>query len=670
MDAAPPAPDYGGVVATRTDLLIAAVCAAWAAVFLADDGAAVALAPLLGLAVLPARRHPVPATLAVSLVIAAIYAGGASEEDQSTLAAGLYVVYTLGRHASGVRGYLPVLALTAALTAPYGAAVVDVVFVMWLLTTTWGCGRLLRLRTERAARAAAVAAELAARDPAVLAARVVAEERARLAGDALGVIRRGVERMREHARAAEAGLDRVPLLAIQDEGRAAVAELRRLLGLLRAEPEPAAPVEPARRRGRPRAKRDAPASPTWRRRRLPGFGRDGASGPAPWGAAAVAGGLMVLALVDAAAWYTDKAPGAIALTLALAATVALIPVDAGLACLAAAIPSILAAAFDAPIAYGFSTALACGVLAWSAGADGRPRTLAALGMLVVVTLLVVRADSPGNEGILLGAFALTGFAGHAYGRRDREGAAALATASRLRSEHEAAAERAVRAERLRLARELHDVASHAVGAMVLQAGAALALRERDRAAAHEALRTVDSAGAEAISELAVLFGLLDAAGLAAPHDERDLGAALTALADRMRAGGLDVRVTVPPDVPADPVLVATAFRIVQEALTNAARYAPGSRVEVALETSGDRLAVTVVDDGGRRGGDLRYDATADDHHRAVPTGGAEALEGGGFGLVGLAERVRALGGDVAAGPAPGGGFAVSARLPTRAGAPA
>ncbi len=657
MDAILSVPDYGGVVATRSDLLIAAVCAAWAAVFLADDGAAVALAPLLGLAVLPARRHPVAATLAVSLVIAAIFAAGVSEEDQSTLAAGLYVVYTLGRHASGVRGYLPVLALTAALTVPYGATVVDVVFVMWLLTTTWGCGRLLRLRTDRAARAAAVAAELAARDPAVLAARVVAEERARLAGDALGVIRRGVERMREHARAAEAGLDRAPLVAIQDEGRAAVAELRRLLGLLRAEPEPAPAAVPAVRRGLLRSKAEPP-------------GRDRALLGLPWAAAAVAGGLVVLALVDAAAWYTDKAPGAIALTLALAATVALIPVDAGLACLAAAVPSILAAALDAPIAYGFSTALACGVLAWSAGADGRPRTLAALGVLVVVTLLVVRADSPGNEGILLGAFALTGFAGHAYGRRDREGAAALATASRLRSEHEAAAERAVRAERLRLARELHDVASHAVGAMVLQAGAALALRERDAAAAREALRTVDSAGAEAISELAVLFGLLDAAGLAAPHDERDLGAALTALAERMRAGGLDVRVTVPPDVPADPVLVATAFRIVQEALTNAARYAPGSRVEVALETSGDRLAVTVVDDGGRRGGDLRYDATADHHRRAVPAGGAEALEGGGFGLVGLAERVRALGGDVAAGPAPGGGFAVSARLPTRAGAPA
>ncbi len=361
---------------------------------------------------------------------------------------------------------------------------------------------------------------------------------------------------------------------------------------------------------------------------------------------------MALAVVDVLAWHAGAQPGSIALTLALAATVALVPVDAGVACLAAAIPSLLAVVLDAPIAYGFSSALACGVLAWSAGADARLRTLAALGVLVVVTLVVVRVDSPGNEGVLLGSFALTGFAGHAYGRRDREGAAALATASRLRSEHEAAAERAVRAERLRVARELHDVASHAVGAMVLQAGGALALRDRDPAAARAAVRAVEAAGTEAIAELAVLFGLLDEAGLAAAHDDLDLAAALVALADRMRSGGLDVRMSALDPLPDDPVLVATAFRIVQEALTNAARHAPGSRVEVTLGTAGGRLSITVADDG------------------AAAAHGNGALEGGGFGLVGLAERVRALGGDLAAGPAPGGGFAVSARLPIPAGAPA
>ena len=665
MDAGPFEPDYGWLVATRADLLIAAVCAAWAAAFLADDGASVAFAPLLGLAVLPARRHPAAAALAAATVILATFLSGVSEEDQSTLAAGLYVTYTLGRHTRGAIGYAPVVALAAALTVTGDTAVADVVFILFVLTTTWGCGRLLGRRTERARRAAAAAAELAARDPALIAARVVAEERARLAGDALAVIRRGVERMREHARTAEDALDREPLLAIQDEGRAAVAELRRLLGLLRAEPEPDPPPPAGTPRGRfmrARAYRRTAGGAS----RPPGGGAHRSHRP-PWGAVWIAGGLMVLAIVDVLAWHAGAQPGAIVLTLAFAGTVALVPVDAAVACLAAAIPSVLAAAFDAPIAYGFSTALASGVLAWSAGADGRPRTLAALAVLVVVTLAEVRADSPGNEGILLAAFALTGVAGHAYGRRDREGAAALATANRLRSEHEAAAERAVREERLRLARELHDVASHAVGAMVMQAGAALALRERNPAAARDALRLVDTAGSEAIGELAVLFGLLDVAGLAGPDDDRDLAGALHALAERMRGGGLDVRVSAPAALPDDPMLVATAFRVVQEALTNAARHAPGSRVEVALEADGDRLAVTVVDDGGRRRDGAAGAVDAGGRTGAgAAGGGAGALEGGGFGLVGLAERVRALGGDLAAGPAPGGGFAVSARLPTRA----
>jgi signal transduction histidine kinase len=148
----------------------------------------------------------------------------------------------------------------------------------------------------------------------------------------------------------------------------------------------------------------------------------------------------------------------------------------------------------------------------------------------------------------------------------------------------------------------------------------------------------------------VLFGLLDAgavgpAGLAAPEAERDISRALTALADRMRGGGLAVTVTVAEPLPDDPALAATAYRIVQEGLTNAARHSPGSHVEVILATADGSLEVTVRDDGT---GPRRADA---------------AHEGGGFGLVGLAERVRALGGELAAAGAPGGGFALTARLP-------
>jgi signal transduction histidine kinase len=407
--------------------------------------------------------------------------------------------------------------------------------------------------------------------------------------------------MHREAVAAEQDLDPRALASVQEGGRRAVAELRRLLGLLRSEPEPPAPPRPSRPRGT---------------------------------ALVVAAGLMVLALVDVAAWSAGAAPGQIGLTLAFAAAVALVPVDPALACLAAVVPSLLAAAFDAPLAYGFSMVLASGVLAWSAAADGRPRSLAALAVLLAVTLVVVRMDSRGNEPIVVASFALTAAAGHVWGRREREGSQALAAAARLRSEHERVAEAAVREERLRLARELHDVASHAIGAMVMQAGAALALRERDAAAARVAVRAVQDAGTEAMSELAMLFGLLDAAGLAA-GDEADL----EGLAARMRGGGLTVAISGP--MPDDPVLKATVYRIVQEALTNAARHAPGSHVEVALAVDGGRFVVTVRDDGP----------------------GASEEKGGGFGLVGLAERVRALGGELVAGPAPAGGFSVTARLP-------
>jgi signal transduction histidine kinase len=437
---------------------------------------------------------------------------------------------------------------------------------------------------------------------------VVAEERARLAGDALHIVRMAVEAMHRDAVAAERDLDPRALAAIQDGGRRAVAELRRLLGLLRSEPEPPSP---------------APAGPAR-------VGRH---------ALLVAAGLMALALVDVAAWSSGAAPGQIALTLAFAATVALVPFGPATACLAAVVPSLLATALDAPLAYGFSMVLASGVLAWSAAADGRPRSLAALAVLLVVTLAVIHVDSPGNEAIVVASFALAAVAGHVWGRREREGSEALATAARLRSEHERVKEAAVREERLRLARELHDVASHAIGAMVMQAGAALALRERDEAAARAAVRAVQDAGTEATSELAMLFGLLDAgavgaAGLAA-GGEPDL----EGLARRMRGGGLTVAIHGP--MPDDPVLKATVYRVVQEALTNAARHAPGSHVEVVLSVEGSRFVVTVRDDGP----------------------GASEEKGGGFGLVGLAERVRALGGELVAGPAPAGGFAVTARLP-------
>lgn len=114
---------------TRTELAVAAVCAAWAAAFLAGEGAEVAVAPLLGLAVLPFRSHPILAALAVAAVTLATFALGVSEENPAALAAVLTVTYALGRHAPGAKGYVPVLALAIALTIFDGSAWIDVVFV-------------------------------------------------------------------------------------------------------------------------------------------------------------------------------------------------------------------------------------------------------------------------------------------------------------------------------------------------------------------------------------------------------------------------------------------------------------------------------------------------------------------------------------------------------------
>lgn len=235
----------------------------------------------------------------------------------------------------------------------------------------------MRRRAAGARGATAAAAELAARDPAAVAAEVVAEERARLAGDALAVIRRAVEAMHRDAVAAERELDPRSLAAVQEGGRAAVAELRRLLGLLRSDAEPAASD---------RLTREANAEKTgpWPLRRVDVL---------------IAAGLIASGLVDVTAWAAGSATGSIALTLTFAATAAFARADAAAACLLAAVPSGLAAALDAPLVYGFSTVIARGVLAWWAGVDGRPRSLLALAALLAVTVVVVIVLSarPGLE---------------------------------------------------------------------------------------------------------------------------------------------------------------------------------------------------------------------------------------------------------------------------------
>lgn len=234
---------------------------------------------------------------------------------------------------------------------------------------------------------------------------------------------------------------------------------------------------------------------------------------------------------------------------------------------------------------------------------------------------------------------LTVGAGYA-GRQIKEGKRAMALlAVSIESERQALAEAAAAEERLRIAREVHDVVAHSVGSMVVQAGAAEQLVDRDPVAARAGLRGIRETGAAAIAELRTILTDLRVEGSPPPMPSmRDIDA----LVARTQRGDLAVSVqTAGPwqDLPA--VVGAAGYRVVQESLANALKHARCTRAEVHVTRHEDDVHILVVDDGDGGGG-----------------GG-----GSGLGLQGLSERVAALGGSFSAGKRPGGGWAVEARIP-------
>jgi signal transduction histidine kinase len=213
-----------------------------------------------------------------------------------------------------------------------------------------------------------------------------------------------------------------------------------------------------------------------------------------------------------------------------------------------------------------------------------------------------------------------------------------------------AAERAtlLRAERLRVARELHDVVAHSVTAIVLQASGARAVAREENGAVRGALAAIETAGSDAMHELHRLLGLLRAVD----DEPRATEAspltldALSQLIETTRDCGVDVHYAVSGDpVPLDPTTAHTAYRVLQESLTNVIKYAgTGSQARVSLDWLADTLTVTIFSQGSRK--------DSDPTHRS-----------GGFGLLGLRERLELLGGRLEAGPVGDHGFATSAVLP-------
>jgi signal transduction histidine kinase len=276
------------------------------------------------------------------------------------------------------------------------------------------------------------------------------------------------------------------------------------------------------------------------------------------------------------------------------------------------------------------------------------RQRAAAGVLAIAAAVVVvllRVPSIGAKENIPFAFVplvLVTVAGRALRRRQRTHTALSLHASRLAEDQEAWVRDAVAAERARIARELHDVVAHCVSVMVIQAGAAEDLLDRDPDAARQPLRAVQDTGQEAVTELGRMLGLLR--GDATPDQ---LGpqpgvAQLPELVAQVRNAGLAVEYDVegtPHDLP--PGVDVALYRLTQEALTNVLKHARGARATVVLRYSEVAVELGVDDDG-----------------RGTPAGA-----GLGHGLIGMRERVALYGGTLAAGPREGGGFAVHAVLP-------
>jgi signal transduction histidine kinase len=228
-----------------------------------------------------------------------------------------------------------------------------------------------------------------------------------------------------------------------------------------------------------------------------------------------------------------------------------------------------------------------------------------------------------------------------------------------RGREEAALRRATE-ERLAIARDLHDVVAHSISVINVQASTALHLMDRQPDRAREALTAIHEVSRQALAELGAVLGTLrgtapDGSGRGrAPLAPVPGLARLGELAQLARSAGLAVDLAAEGaarDLPAG--VDAAAYRIVQEALTNAVRHSGGTSARVLLRYAADRVEVEVNDDGtGPGNGGSR-----------APGAAPPAVTGTGRGLAGMAERARALGGTLDAGPGPGGGFRVLARLP-------
>ncbi|MGW7416259.1 histidine kinase [Streptomyces sp. NPDC054863] len=354
--------------------------------------------------------------------------------------------------------------------------------------------------------------------------------------------------------------------------------------------------------------------------------------------------------------FGTRAPGVRGIVLMVLAAAALVhrrrrPLPVLAVTCALTVVGFALAPMDPPAPVAMSAVVA---LYTVAARTDRPTTWR-IGLLTMAGLTgaaMCFSDGPWYAQENLGLFAWTGIgasAGDAVRSRRAFIDAIRERAERAERTREEEARRRVAEERLRIARDLHDVVAHHIALVNVQAGVAAHVMDKRPDLAKEALAHVREASRSALGELRATVGLLRQSGdPQAPTEPAPGLGVLDGLLDTFRNAGLPVELARTDGGPLAASVDLAAYRIIQEALTNVRKHAgPDAKAEVSVVRAGASIEVTVVDDGTE-----------------TPPPEAD----GGHGLIGMHERVGALGGTLSAGPRPGGGFRVHAILPDTAGA--
>ncbi|TJZ57463.1 sensor histidine kinase [Streptomyces piniterrae] len=367
-----------------------------------------------------------------------------------------------------------------------------------------------------------------------------------------------------------------------------------------------------------------------------------------------------LAVVFAYAEHTPVPWSVIALAISCVPLIARSRLPLTAVVMTAALHLVQFALFPLPRPMPAATAVALCTLAIRTDRRRAWRVGVCAAVAFITASLVLRPDVEKlPQAIALIAWTLLAVAvGDAVRSRREVLAAAVERAERAERTKEDEACRRVTAERIRIARELHDVVAHHITLVNAQAGVAHHLMRTDPEHAYQALERIRDTSRAALDDLRATVGLLrHGEDPVAPREPEPGLAGLDGLLDSFRHSGLDVtlaRTGNPREL--SPISDLTAFRIIQEALTNTRKHAGPASARVRLDFRTDVLRIAVEDDGRSTAANVSIDGPT--HATVIHNG---------HGVIGMRERAKAAGGTLAAGPRPGGGFRIDAELPLRAG---